>query len=196
MIRDFLQSLAGTRSAVAAGLDTLDVLREAVAAKKAEIEGLERAPRPVSEVMDDVRVWADRTATNAIDRMNVHHLLEPGRAQEGLTLPFLLGRAGDGAPMPDATAAVEVLLGALLSVSRDAFLSIVEGQLTDLTTGRQTLTESERSKKVARATRELLDAELAEEACVRALEQAGVVVARRPDLDPRAALAADASLPV
>lgn len=57
------------------------------------------------------------------------------------------------------------------------------------------ISEDERSERLAKLDRDLLDAELAEEAVIRAAEDAGFSVHRRKDADPRAVLAHVEELP-
>ena len=187
-----LTRLTAGRAAIADAFAELERLREATAAVKARIAELERAPRPVSEALDAFDAWADAAATSAIDAVRVDLLVDPSSQAAGLRLPVVLAA---GQVVPNAEAAVSALLGLLALVGRAELRRVIEGQLMDLTDGRQTLGAAERQKKIERAQADLLTAELAEESAIRQMEAIGLDVLRRPDADPRALLASDASLP-
>lgn len=187
--------LTAHRAAASDALGVLDQVRESVAAAKAELAQIERAPVLVTEAMGEFGDWLDAAATNAVDRLNVSYLLEPNRAASGLKLPFVVTRGPDGALVQDATMAVETLLGLVLAANRKAVLELVKGQLSDFADGRETIAGDDRAARVAAAQADLLSAELMKEAAIRQLEWMGVEVARRADADPAAVLASDASLP-
>ena len=127
--------------------------------------------------------------------MRVGRLLN-SRTAQGFELPKIIVRPAEGGvPTIDYVAATDALLGLLVATAMPILRQIVAGQLTDLTEGREMMDGATRAKKLARNEAQLLDLELAEEAAIRAMEAAGIDVARRPDADPRALLAADASLP-
>lgn len=186
-----LTRLTAGRAAIADAHAELERLRDAVVAAKAQVTAIERAPRPVSEALDAFDAWADAAATSAIDAARVDLLVDPSSQAAGLRLPVVLAA---GQVVPNVEAAANVLLGLLALVGRTELRRVIEGQLTDLTDGRQTLGAAERQKKIERAQADLLAAELADEAAVRAMEAIGLDVARRPDADPRALLAADSAL--
>lgn len=189
-----LKRLTAGRDAVAETFAVVDQLREAVAEAKAELARIEAAPVPVNEAMAALSGWIDRTATAAVDRLGLGHLLEPNRAAQGLRLPVVLNRT-EGGPVPDTSAALDVLFGLVLAVNRDAVLNLVADQLGDLADGRTVIPSAERASRIEAARADLLEAELCEEAAIRQLEALGLDVQRRSDADPRAVLASDASLP-
>lgn len=184
-MKNLLKSLTATRSATAEALDALDLLREGIAAKHGEIARIAAAPAPVEDTMAAFDGWMDSFATDAVDALRPGRLLAPGAAGQGLPL----------SGFPDGTRAAEVVLGLLIAVKRQAFTALVRGQIEDMTMGVETMSAATRQKKMDRARAELQEAEMLEETCIRALEQAGVMVARRPDASPGAVLASEDALP-
>jgi len=176
------------REAIHGARADLEALREIVAARRAELARIAAAPVPPAEAMAGVQLWIDRTATAAVDRLRLGDLLRDG-GQAGLTLPTRRIVGADGAIGADLGPAVDVLFGLLLATSRDRVLAVVAGQLADLAEGLEPIASADRPARIAEAEAALLAAEVDEEAAVRALEDAGVAVARRPDADPRAVLA-------
>ena len=191
---DALKRLVAGRDAVADTFRVIDALRESVADAKARLARIEAAPVPPAEALAALSDWIDATATRGVDRLGLSHFLEAGRAAQGIRLPVTLTRT-EGGPVPDTSGAVEALLALILATSRDKVLDLVRGQLSDLAEGRDVIPAAERHARIEAARADVLEAELAEEAACRALERLGIEVARRADLDPRAALASDASLP-
>jgi len=143
--------------------------------------------------MQSLDQWLDRALTDAIGALRPGRLLVEG-GDAGLDLPILLARHETFA-VKDATRATEVLLGLVAGLNRDKFVEIIAGQVSDLVAGRETMTSQTRAKKLAAAEAAALAAELAEERVIRSLEALGLDVARRPDADASALLAADACLP-
>lgn len=191
---DAIKRLMAGRDAVAQTFAVVDQLRESVAEAKTRLARIEAAPVPPTEALAALADWIDAKATNGIDRLGLGHMLEPGRAVQGIRLPFMLTRT-EGGPVPDTSQAVEVLLALILATSRDKVLDLVRGQLSDIAEGRDVIPTAERAARIEAARADVLSAELNEESACRALERLGIEVARRADLDPRAALAADDSLP-
>jgi hypothetical protein len=189
-----LNKLTASRSAVTSAFDVLDQLREATASAKAEVSSVQSAPPPVDEIMTGLDIWLDRIATDGFDALRPGRLLAQGGATQGLDLPIFLERH-DGFAVRDTSRAVEVLLGLVVALNRETFRTIIRGQIEDLVAGRETLSAASRSKRLAQAMQRVLEAELLEEAAIRQLENASLDVARRPDADPRALLAADNCLP-
>lgn len=195
MLAAMMKKLGRQQAAVADSFNVLDQLRESVAEAKATLSRIEAAPVPAAEATEALAAWLDKTATAGIDRLNLIHLLAPGRAASGLRLPFPTSRV-EGGVVVDAAPAVEVLFAMLLAVNRQAVLDLLSGQINDLADGQEAIPAAERQARIEAARAAILEAEMAEEACCRALERAGVQVQRRGDADPRAVLADDASLPV
>lgn len=191
MLAAILKKVTRQQAVVADASAALDALREQVEVAREELRRVESAPVPADEALADLAEWIDRAATDAVDRLNVGYLTAPGRAAQGLRLPFPIS-PGSGAV--DAGPAVQILFGLFLATNRAALLEILGGQLRDLTAGRETISAAERAERVTAAKEALLQAEMAEEAACRALEASGVPVARRSDADPRAVLASDDAL--
>ena len=187
-------ALTSARNATADALNVVEELREQIVDLKADLDRLAAAPQPVADAMASFDAWAQRVATDAIDSMRVGKLLDAHSAPEGLDLQVIPVRVGDGMSR-DYGAATRTLLGLVVATSMPALRKIVQGQLEDLTLGKEVLTPSARAKKIAGTEARLLEVELLEEAAIRALEAAGVSVERRADADPRVVLAADESLP-
>lgn len=188
---DLLKSFRRQRAALAGTLDGLDSLRAEIAAKKREIVQVERAPRPADEALAAFDTWCDQIATSAVDRLGVSYLAQPNNSG-ALRLP-IVRLAGEHAP--DLTGAADVLLGLIVLTSRDELRDVIRGQIEDLTGGRETLGEDARGERVEALRAEILHLELAEEAVVRQLEEAGLPVSRRADAPALALLASDDALP-
>jgi hypothetical protein len=170
------------RDAIHGARADLEALREIVEERRAELARIAAAPVPPAEAMAGFEAWIDRTATAAVDRLRLGELLRDG-GRTGLALPTRRIISADLGP------AVDVLFGLLLATSRERVLALVSGQLADLAAGGEPIALADRPARIAEAEAALLAAEIEEEAAVRALEDAGVAVARRPDADPRAVLA-------
>lgn len=192
MLNDILKTLTKSRAATASLHDLLDQSRHAVSEAKARLTAIATAPQDMDAALANFDAWMDRAATDAVDRLGVGYALDP--AWRGPELPILNSRVGD-AIARDASPAVEILLGLVALTGRDTLRAVVKGQLEDRLGGEAGMTASTRAKKSAEATADILQAELSEELVVRTMEGAGLVVARRPDADPRALLADEASLP-
>jgi hypothetical protein len=176
------------REAIHGARADLEALREIVEERRAELARIAAAPVPPAEAMAGFEAWIDRTATAAVDRLRLGELLRDG-GRTGLALPTRRIVGADGAISADLGPAVDVLFGLLLATSRERVLALVSGQLADLAAGGGPIASADRPARIAEAEAALLAAEIEEEAAVRALEDAGVAVARRPDADPRAVLA-------
>ncbi|RHZ95337.1 hypothetical protein D1122_14895 [Cereibacter sphaeroides] len=192
MIADILSRLRGQREAAVSAFDALENMREQVAAAKAEIRRIASAPQPLEDAMAAFDRWADRQVVDAIDGLPTGRLLDPIEARRGLTREAV---RVDGAILlaPEIDAVRGVLLAS--PTVRAEIRAVVEGQLRDRLQGMEAMNLDTRAKKLIRAQADLLALELAEEAAIRAMERAGLPALRRPDADPRALLASDASLP-
>lgn len=191
MIKDLLKGFTKHRTAMASAFDSLDRVRTEIDAKVQEIESLRTAPRPVADALAAFDMWCDATATSAIDRVSLYHMLQP-KHDGGLRLPSY---RAPGETTPDLTAATEILLGLVALTGRDKLREIVSGQLSDLVQGRETLTAEERAARIAAAEADLLHLQLVEEVIIRQMLNAGLAVVRRVDATALALLADDASLP-
>lgn len=192
MIRDLLKSLRGKLDETGAALRTVEELRETIEGKRREIEAIEVAPQTMAEAMAAFDAWCDRAAQEAVDALPIRRLLDPVAARAGLTVQPI-ARSADATP--DASPIAQAALGMVFLTCRDTLREVIEGQVADLLGGRDAISADERAARTDRARAELLALELAEEAAIRAMEAAGITIARRGDADPRALLAADASLP-
>ncbi|NCU21286.1 hypothetical protein EOM89_11325, partial [Candidatus Falkowbacteria bacterium] len=152
---DILKTFRKQRAALSASLDGLDELRAQIAAKKLEIVRVQRAPRPLSDALTAFDQWCDDAVTRAVDRVGIEHLIQPGNSG-ALQLPIVRLR---GETAPDLTGAVETLLGLLILTNRDALRGVIEGQLGDLTGGRETLGEDAREERVEALRAEVLQLE-------------------------------------
>jgi hypothetical protein len=194
MLGSIKSKLAALRAApvpVNSLLEQVDDMREQVATLRAERDRTARAPRPASEILTALDDWLDSAATSAVDSLQLGSLLRRDRTV-GLSLPY---RIDPETRVVDGTGTSQTLFGLLIAVNRQAFRSIIEGQLSDLARGTPGISDDEIHARLAELDAELLAAELSEEAAIRALEMSGISVQRRPDADPRATLAADAALP-
>lgn len=192
MIRDRLKSLRGKLDETGAALRKVEELREAIEDKLQEIEAIEVAPQTMAEAMAAFDAWCDRAAHEAVDSLSIRRLLHPAATREGLTIQ---PTARSINATPDASHIAQTALGLVFLTCRDTLRDVIEGQLADLLGRREALSADERAARTDRARAELLEMELVEEAAIRAMEAAGIPLARRGDADPRALMAADASLP-
>lgn len=190
-LASLLKSFSKQRTALSSAFDSLDEIRAEIDAKSNEIESLRTAPRPVADALSAFDTWCDATATSAIDRVSLYHMLQP-KHDGGLRLPSYRAR---GEAAPNLTGATEILLGLVVLTGRDRLRAVIAGQLDDLVQGRETLTAEERAARIASAEGDLRGLEMAEEAIVRQMERAGLTVSRRADATALILLAADASLP-
>lgn len=192
MIRDILKTFSKQRTALTSAFDALDEIRAAICAKTTEIETLRSAPRPVDEALQLLDFWIDAASTAAIDRLPLRRLLDSRNTAPDLH-PEILRAPGEVTPncRPDT----EMLTALLFLAGREKLREVIEGQLSDLTRGRETLTDPERAERIAQAQADLHGLEMAEEAIIRQTERAGLTVSRRADAAALILLAADASLP-
>lgn len=177
-----VKKLLAARSAASEAIMTVDGLREVIAVRREELQRVKAAYVPPTEALVEIESWLDRTARSAIDDLRLRHLVEPGYARDGIKFQ-------------SSASAIDAIFGLFLATNRQAVLDLIERDLESFVSDRFTIPSGQRAAKIAEATAALLEAELAEEGAIRTLEAAGVSIARRADLDPRAALAADESLP-
>ena len=188
MLSDILKTLTKSRAATASLHDLLDQSRHAVSEAKARLTAIATAPQDLDAALASFDLWLDRAATEGVDRLGVAYALDPN--WRGPELPVLHNNGHR-----DATPATEILLGLVALIGRDQLRGVVRGQIEDRLGGETGMTAATRAKKSAEAMADILAAELSEELIVRTMEGAGLVVSRRPDADPRALLASDASPP-
>lgn len=164
-------------------LAQIDERRDEIATLRADRAKVENAPRPFGDIMADVEEFFDRAATSAIDCLSLHHLTARNAGGE-------IRLSQSGHPTVEAAS----LFGLLILTNRDKIREVVAGQIEDMLAARPALEEDQRQARLAQIDREILTAELAEEGALRALELQGVSIARRADLNPLIALAADSAL--
>jgi hypothetical protein len=164
-------------------LTAIDAHRDQIASLRADRAQIEAAPRVLADVMTDLDAHLDAIATEAVDALSLHQLRDR-RGMSGLKLSES-GRAD---------VAVQTLFGLFVATNRAAIRDLIVGQLEDLESARPGMTDADRVARLAELDAEILRAELAEESAIRRLEAQGVSIARRSDLSPLVALAADAAL--
>lgn len=172
-------------------LEKVDDCRETIATLRTERDRVARSPRPAAEILDLLDDWLDKAATDGVDLLRLGRLTRRDQPVM-LELPHHVDPA---AGYVDSSPATRALFGLLIATSRPAIRSIIQGQLEDLTRGKEGLTDEQMNARLAEIDAEILSAELSEEAAIRALEGAGVTVLRRADASPVAVLADDAALP-
>lgn len=192
MIRDILKGFGRQRAALTSAFDALDEIRAQIAAKADEIETLRSAPRPVAEALALFDLWADGAATRAIDRLPLRRLLDSRNPAPSLETEIL---RAPGEITPNSRPDTEMLMGLLFLAGREKLREVIKGQLSDLTRGRETLTDPERAERIAHAMADLRALEMTEEAVIRRMVDAGITVQRRANAPAIALLADDASLP-
>lgn len=164
-------------------LGQIDGHRDQIAALRQDRAKVEGAPRPLGDVMTDLDQHLDALATDAVDALAIYKL----RDRRGLS-GLKLSESGH------AEVAVKTLFGLLVAVAREPLRQIIVGQLEDLESARPGMAEADRTARLIEIDAQILAAELNEEASIRQLEVMGVMIQRRADLSPLAALAADAAL--
>lgn len=164
-------------------LGEVDEQRDRLGALRQDRAQIEAAPRPLANVLDDLDQHLDQIATSALDGLSLHQLRDR-RGMSGLKL----SQSGH------ASVETANLLGLLVAVAREPLRQIIAGQLQDLDQARPGMAEADRTARLAEIDKEILTAEMAEESALRRLEAQGVSIARRSDLSPLVALAADAAL--
>ena len=86
------------------------------------------------------------------------------------------------------------LFGLLILTGRDKIRDVIAGQIEDMLAVRPGMVDANRQARLAEIDAEILNAEMSEESAIRRLERQGVSIARRSDLSPLVALAADHAL--
>ncbi|NGM47948.1 hypothetical protein G5B31_20740 [Rhodobacter sp. SGA-6-6] len=190
MIADLLKTFRKSQANSMSMLDLLDQARDAVAQAVTRRDAVLAAPVDIDTAMNSVDHWLDRAATEAIDRLGLEHAAEPGWQGPELPIFTVVGES-----VHETKSACETLFGLLCLTARDQLRQVVKGQIEDRMLGQTGMNAATRAKRLAEAERDILEAELAEEALIRSMEASGIAVARRPDASPIALLAADASLP-
>lgn len=179
----FPKTKSAAPSSVNELLSQVDDHRERLSALRQDRAAVDSAPRVLDDVLLDLDAHLDTLATSAIDGLAIYGLRDR-RGMSGLKL----SQSGH------ASVETATLLGLLVAVAREPLRQIIVGQLEDLDATRPGMVDADRTARLAEIDKEILAAELAEEAALRALERLGVSIARRSDLSPVVALAADAAL--
>lgn len=192
MISSILKTFSKQRTALTSAFDALDEIRAQIGAKTTEIETLRSAPRPVAEALSLFDAWADDSATHAIDRLPLRRLLDSRNPAPSLETEIL---RAPGEVTPNSRPDTEMLMGLLFLAGREKLREVIEGQLSDLVQGRETLDPEERATRIAQATADLRHLHLLEERMIREMQHAGVAVQRRAAATGLALLADDGSLP-
>ena len=178
LISKLKQARTGAAKAGGDAREAIDELRSLRTRLLDERDDAASRPRPLDEARDAIAAEIIARAERALDDVSLRGLMRPGD-NRGPRLNISTEDAGKLALAANAEGVV-ALLSARLS-------QVYEGQP-------EPMTAADQRAELERIDGELLSAELAEEAVVRELEAAGFEIARRPDADPRALLAADAEL--
>ncbi|NGM47951.1 hypothetical protein G5B31_20755 [Rhodobacter sp. SGA-6-6] len=190
MILDLLKTFRKSQASSMTLLDLLDQARDAVAEAKERAEAIRHAPLDEATALARVDAWLDATATAAVDRLGLEYSTQPEWTGPSLPMPVFPGDTS-----PNAKPGLEVLLGLIALTNREHLRDVIAGQIGDRLAGEPGMSDQTRAKRLTQAERDILEAELAEEAIIRQAEASGIAVARRPDASPIALLAAAASLP-
>jgi hypothetical protein len=171
--------MAPLGDALAAINTGLEALRDEIAEKRAEIDAVRDAPLTRDEAIS--RLDQDLVARAAQYRPIIADLVAPD------------GACGSGALLwprshQDGEAWVRWLLTDLI---RPRLIAEIDKALAEKPTG---LPLKDRPAAIQRLDADLLGLELREEAIIRAAEEHGFNIPRRPDADPRAVLAHDGDL--
>ncbi len=105
-----------------------------------------------------------------------------------------LCRPADGRSPRLPSLSSDQLLALILASNTGAVADVMKALLAETYGDDPGLDPGERDAELARLDRQILDAEMAEEALVRDCEAAGMAVLRRADASPEATLASDAVL--
>ena len=135
-------------------------------------------PRPLAEAQDAAAAAVLRAAEQALADVSLRGLMRPGD-NRGPRLDLTGEQAGALA----------------LAASVEGITELISARLSQAYEGQsEPMSATEQADELKRIDDEILAAELAEEGTIRALEGAGLEVARRSDADPRALLAHDREL--
>lgn len=89
----------------------------------------------------------------------------------------------------------DLLITLAFYLKNELTAAITKGVKELYTNSLKSISEEERTDRLAEIDRNILDAEMSEESIIRAAEKAGFKIVRRKDADPRAVLATDVFLP-
>ncbi|WP_020178527.1 hypothetical protein [Methylopila sp. M107] len=169
------------KTATKSALDEIEVFRDRINEVREAIEAAERAPVDLATVKERVAGFVD----SQVDE-----------AREWLGVSAFAGRQGAMGHLGDlqfGSAFSRAPFGVLAQfVGREAIQNkLIEMAAPSAAGG---VGEGERMATVASRTRELGELERSEEAAIRALEEHGEVIIRRPDANPAIVLARDLNL--
>lgn len=142
-----------------------------------ERDAIEAMATPREEAVAALDAGLDQLADRAVDVISISSLTRPARA------PSFAPNVAEGD-----------LFGLLIAANRDAIREIVLDRLEEFYSAHPSMSAADKAARIAEIDAEIFERELAEEGAIRAAEQAGLAIERREDADPRAVLAADASL--
>ncbi|WP_367715144.1 hypothetical protein AB2N04_14675 [Nitratireductor sp. GISD-1A_MAKvit] len=171
-IKDLLAKTSRASSELRVGLTEA---RERIDALKAQREEIGHIPPTMSVVRRRVDAFAELVVERSTGMYpSPEHFLAGGDYQQ-----------------PNYFAMEDVLGRYLKRTLAASIMEEVESAVEEM----ELISEEEREARVAKIDSDILSAELAEEALIRAAEEAGFPVERRLDADPRAVLAPATSLP-
>lgn len=142
-----------------------------------ERDAIDAMATPRDEAIAALDAGLDSLADRAVEAVSISSLTRPARA------PTFVPNVADGD-----------LLGLLIAANRANIRDIIVDRLDEFYAQHAAMSAADKAAAIVKIDAELLDLELAEEGAIRAAEQAGLAIERREDADPRAVLAADASL--
>ena len=167
------------RSSQQVGKD-IDSVREQIVENRARREEIARLPVTKEAALARLEEWIGSLLTNK--RSGVDHLVAAMTAPGQRPAPDFLRNAADD------IARIEWVLA-------DRIRDLVGAALGNFYSERQGIDDAERERQLAKLDDDILDLELCEESIIRAAQEAGMKIPRRPDADPRAVLASDQDLP-
>lgn len=177
--------------------DAVAEVRARIEKLRADAQGVEDAPQPSEVAKSRARAEIERLAEKG--RPGIMPLLEsasgsiewPKRYQLAAIVMQdgkPIGAAGRDGFTPDPLALVCWL-------HRDELLKRIEREIADRADDASALNDETREKKRRQVAASILAAEREEELLIEAAEEAGIVIARRPDADARAILGLADSCP-
>lgn len=176
-IRKIADALTGAGKAAGDVRKAVEKLRSDRLSLLDEREAIEGMATPRDEALAALDAGLDNLADKAVEALSIASLTRPARA------PSFAPSVPEGD-----------LFGLLIAANREAVREIIVDRLDEFYSAHPSMSAADKADAIAKIDAEIFERELAEEAAIRAAEQAGLAIERREDADPRAVLAADTAL--
>jgi hypothetical protein len=147
-------------------MTTLEDIRKRIVLKRYSITKIQQAPVSSDEALQRLNDWIEAATAGSAVENPAARFTAPGYRQPGSSVP------------------TEIVAAAISGALRD----LIGGAISETYGSSKSISATDRARELAKAERELLELECAEEAIIRHAEQCGIDVLRRIDADPRAVL--------